>query len=93
MWCICTENKNEPVAGGYERNRTMKNENIKLVLENSKRDLNLDDFAHLFDEHEDLEDFVEEYDFELRMFLSEVIPEVMDRLKMRMAFASAGEDK
>ncbi|WP_017548638.1 hypothetical protein [Salinicoccus carnicancri] len=70
----------------------MRTETINAVLEHSKKDLTLDDVAHLFEDDADLEDFIDEYDIELRMFLSKVIPEVMQRLKMRMVFANSGEE-
>lgn len=71
----------------------MKNSTVVEVLNKSKADFILEDFLHLFEDDEELLEFTEDYEMELRDFLSYVLPEVMDRLKIRMAFASAGEDK
>lgn len=71
----------------------MNNTTVVAVLNASQTDFILEDFIHLFEENEELLDFIEEYDFELRVFLSYMLPEVMNRLKTRMAFASVGEDE
>lgn len=73
--------------------RILKNSTVVEVLKKSKTDFMLEDFLHLIEEDEELLEFTEDYEMELRDFLSYILPEVMDRLKIRMAFASAGEDK
>lgn len=71
----------------------MNNTTVAAVLNKSKTDFMLEDFAHLFEEDDELLEFVEDYEMELRDFLRFVLPEVMDRLKTRMAFASVTEVK
>ena len=70
----------------------MKNTTVVEVLNESKDDLNLYDFWYLIDDDE-INEFIEKNEDEVARVVSHVIPEVMERLKLRMAFASAGEDK
>lgn len=69
----------------------MENKTVVAVLNESKNDLSLYDFWHLIKD-DDLNDFIEDYEDEVSQILSYVVPEIMDRLKLRMAFASAGEN-
>ena len=69
----------------------MRNKDVVKVLNESKNDLDLYDFWYLIDDDE-INEFIEENEDEISRIVRYVIPEVMERLKLRMAFSSAGED-
>jgi len=72
--------------------------NIKTVtevLEKSKNDIDIWDVLSEFDDEQDEEivDFIEENRDEFEIFLNTSLTHIMNRLKIRMAFAKNGEDK
>ncbi|WP_436871735.1 hypothetical protein [Mammaliicoccus sciuri] len=67
---------------------------IVKVLESSKHDINIWDILSEFDEEteEEILEFIEENRDEFEIFLHTTLYHVMNRLKIRMAFASNKED-
>lgn len=66
---------------------------IVKVLENSKHDIDIWDILSEFDEEteEEILEFIEENRDEFEIFLNTTLYHVMNRLKIRMAFASNKE--
>lgn len=67
---------------------------IVKVLESSKHDIDIWDILSEFDEdtEEEILEFIEENRDEFEIFLNTSLHHVMNRLKIRMAFASNKED-
>ncbi|UXV31239.1 hypothetical protein [Mammaliicoccus sciuri] len=67
---------------------------IVKVLESSKHDIDIWDILSEFDEEteEEILDFIEENREEFEIFLNTTLYHVMNRLKIRMSFASNKED-
>lgn len=66
---------------------------VNKVLEMSKDDIGIWDILSEFDDEQDEEivDFIEENREEFEIFLNTSLAHVMNRLKIRMAFAENGE--
>lgn len=64
------------------------------ILESSKHDIDIWDILSEFDEEteEEILEFIEENRDEFEIFLNTTLYHVMNRLKIRMAFASNKED-
>lgn len=73
-----------------EHKSKMNVETVVAVLNQSKTDIGLDDILSEIEDEEVIE-FAEEYDAEIADFLSLALPIIMNRLKLRMAFAKSGE--
>lgn len=76
---------------------TINFETVKKVLEMSKNDIDILDILSEFDDEqnekdEEMVDFVEDNREEFEIFLNTSLSHIMDRLKIRMAFAKNGED-
>ena len=75
-----------------EHKEKMNIETVVAVLNQSKKDIYLDDIlSEIYDE--ELIEFAEEYDAELADFLILALPIIMDRLKLRMVMAKSGEEE
>lgn len=68
---------------------------VMQVLKNSKYDINIWDIMTGFDSKEDEEvlDVIEEYRDEFDKFLDKSLSHIMERLALRIAFATVGDDK
>ncbi len=73
--------------------RTIDVDTIIKVLEMSKHDIGMWDVLSEFDEEveEEIIEFIEENSEEFEIFLNTTLNHVMNRLKMRIAFASNKE--
>lgn len=76
-------------------NDKMRLDTVIKVLEASKNDIIIWDILSEFDDEQDEEmiDFIEEYMDEFDIFLNTALSHIMNRLKLRMAFANSKEDK
>ncbi|RCV73995.1 hypothetical protein [Staphylococcus aureus] len=66
---------------------------IKRVLETSKSDINIWDVLSEFDseQEEEILDFIDENIEEFEIFLNTALIHIVERLKLRIAFATARE--
>ncbi|MCD8921677.1 hypothetical protein K2V69_13440 [Staphylococcus gallinarum] len=73
----------------------MKFNTVVEVLEASKNDIDVWDILSEFDDEQDEEtvDFIEDNREEFEIFLNTSLIHIMNRLKIRMAYAKNGEDK
>ncbi|WP_000066809.1 hypothetical protein [Staphylococcus aureus] len=67
---------------------------ITRVLETSKNDINIWDVLSEFDseQEEEILDFIDENIDEFEIFLNTALIHIVERLKLRIAFATAKED-
>ncbi|HDP6145301.1 hypothetical protein [Staphylococcus aureus] len=67
---------------------------ITRVLETSKSDINIWDVLSEFDseQEEEILDFIDENIDEFEIFLNTALIHIVERLKLRIAFATAKED-
>ena len=68
---------------------------VMQVLKSSKYDINIWDIMTEFDSKEDEEvlDVIEEYRDEFDKFLDKSLSQIMERVALRIAFATVGDDK
>ncbi|AAL82252.1 hypothetical protein [Staphylococcus aureus] len=68
---------------------------IKRVLETSKSDINIWDVLSEFDseQEEEILDFIDENIEEFEIFLNTALIHIVERLKLRIAFATAREEQ
>ncbi|HDA2603886.1 TPA: hypothetical protein O4631_001960 [Staphylococcus aureus] len=68
---------------------------IKRVLETSKSDINIWDVLSEFDseQEEEILDFIDENIDEFEIFLNTALIHIIERLKLRIAFATAREEQ
>lgn len=68
---------------------------VTKVLETSKNDLDIWDILSEFDDEQDQEivEFIVDNRDEFEIFLNTSVIHIMNRLKIRMAYAKNGEDK
>lgn len=68
---------------------------VMQVLKSSKYDINIWDIMTEFDSKEDEEvlDVIEEYRDEFDKFLDKSLSHIMERVALRIAFATVGDDK
>ncbi|WP_180554262.1 hypothetical protein [Staphylococcus haemolyticus] len=73
----------------------MELDTVIKVLEASKNDISIWDILSEFDDEQDEEmiGFIEEYMDEFDIFLNTVLSHIMNRLKLRMAFANSKEEQ
>ena len=77
-------------------NQTIGMKTVVDVLEASKNDIDIWDILSEFEDNEqddEMMEFIEEYREEFEMFLNTSLAHIMNRLKLRMAFAKSGEQK
>ena len=74
--------------------KTMKFNTVTEVLEMSKNDIDIWDILSEFDDEQDEEivDFIKENRDEFEIFLNTSLTHIMNRLKIRMAYAKNGEE-
>lgn len=72
---------------------TISIETVAKVLEMSENDIVIWDILSEFDEEEEILEFIEENENEFEMFFNTALHHIINRLKVRIAFAKNGEDK